>query len=53
MAEFLKIMLTDATEEEQAIFESVEAEFKIITLEDPDKIIEYETLRQYKGKEEI
>lgn len=53
MAEFLKIMLTDATEEEQAIFESVEAEFSIITLEDPDRITEYEILKQYKGKAEI
>ena len=53
MAEFLKIMLTGATEEEQAIFESVEAEFSIITLEEPDKVIEYESLRQYKGKAEI
>lgn len=53
MAEFLKIMLTDATEEEQAIFESVEAEFSIITLEDPEKITEYELLKQYKGKAEI
>lgn len=53
MAEFLKIMLTDATEEEQAIFESTQAEFSIITLEDPEKITEYELLKQYKGKAEI
>lgn len=53
MAEFLKIMLTDATEEEQAIFERVEAEFSILTLEDPEKAIEYETIKQYKGKAEI
>jgi len=53
MAEFLKIMLTDATEEEQAIFESTPADFSIITLEDPEKIVEYEILKQYNGKAEI
>ncbi len=53
MAEFLKIMLTGATEEEQAIFESVQADFSIITLEEPDKIGEHEILNQYNGKAEI
>lgn len=53
MAEFLKIMLTDATEEEQTIFESTTAEFSIITLEDPERITEYNILGLYKGKAEI
>ena len=37
MAEFLKIMLTGATEEEQAIFESTPAEFSLTTMEKTGK----------------
>ena len=51
MAEFLKIMLTGATEEEQAIFESTPAEFSLTTMEKtPETIKEF---KLYTGKDEI
>ena len=51
MAEFLKIMLTGATEEEQAIFESTPAEFSLTTMEKtPEKI---KDCKLYTGKAEI
>ena len=51
MAEFLKIMLTGATEEEQEIFESSPAEFSLTTMEKTP-----ETRKDFKlftGKDEI
>lgn len=51
MAEFLKIMLTGATEEEQAIFESTPAEFSLTTMEKtPEKI---KDCKLYTGKADI
>ena len=53
MAELLKIMLTDATAEEQAIFESTPTDFVIMTNENPQQLLEINVKGFYKGKNEI
>lgn len=53
MAELLKIMLTDATPEEQAIFERTPAEFSIMTMESPERLKEEFVIGLYEGKAEI